>query len=105
MKIFKHVRASRFGPGLLLGFLSAGAIADLPVAEYACQVVVDGGRVGIVLVQADARDVALRAAVGAPAFTTDNTRGHATKVVECIRRPDERFRDFQVQQFFESMPK
>jgi hypothetical protein len=80
------------------------ACVAIPSVEFACQVSVEGGRIGLVLVQADTRALAEKAAVGAEAFVTDNTRGRATGVLQCIKRADETFADYQFQQFFESVP-
>jgi len=76
----------------------------MPANEYACKVVTIGGQLGVVLVQADTKALAAKAASGAQAFTFDNGRGTATSVVECIERGKEQFADYQFQQFFESIP-
>jgi hypothetical protein len=76
----------------------------MPSGEYACQVIAAGGLIGLVLVQADTLLEAEQASLGAEAFTMDKTRSPATKVVQCIRRGEEKFADYQFQQFFESVP-
>ncbi len=77
----------------------------MPSGEYACQVIAAGGLIGLVLVQADTSSWRLnKASLGAEAFTMDKTRSPATKVVQCIRRGEEKFADYQFQQFFESVP-
>ena len=102
MKYRRYIRA--VGPGLALAFTSTVSMAAMPASEFACQVVADGGKVGLVLVQADSRALAEKAALGAEAFTIDNMRGLATSVVRCIRRGEESFPDYQFQQFYESVP-
>lgn len=90
--------------GAMLLLLCLPTSAALPSGEYACKVVTTGGQLGIVLVQANTKVLATKAAAGAEAFTFDNGRGAAASVVECIDRRKERFTDYQFQQFFENMP-
>ena len=104
MNFFKWLRPAGITAMLLLGLFSLGASAAMPNGEYACKVVTIGGQLGVVLVQADTKELAAGAAVGAQAFTFDNGRGTATSVVECIDRRKEQFSDYQFQQFFESIP-
>ena len=78
--------------------------AAMPVNEYACQVTAEGGRIGLVLVQADTKAQAERAAVGAEAFTYDGVRSRSTGVMECIQRGRERFADLQFQVFYQGVP-
>ena len=89
---------------LAAALASTTSLAELPQGEFACKVRVQGGKLGLVLVQADTRGLAENVAVGAEAFTTDNSRGRATSVLECIVPAQERFADYQFQQFFESLP-
>lgn len=105
MKLVRNFGIRRLGVMMLAGLFSAASLAELPGGEYACQVVTEGGGIGMVLVQADDRQVARQAALGASAYIDKKNRARATKVVECIRRPQEKFSDYQVQQFFESMPR
>ncbi|MEE4143331.1 MAG: hypothetical protein V2I26_00900 [Halieaceae bacterium] len=95
---------ARVAIGLAATVVSVTALAGMPRGEFACKVRAEGGRLGLVLVQADTRALAEKSAVGAQAFTTDGTRGRATAVLECIVPDDERFADYQFQQFFESLP-
>jgi hypothetical protein len=79
--------------------------AELPAGEYACQVTAEGGRIGLVLVQADSRERAEAAAARARALTYDGVRSPAIEVIQCIdRHGGERFRDFQFQAFYENVP-
>ena len=93
---------------LSLAFLSVVALpagAALPAGEYACQVTAEGGRIGLVLVQADSRERAESAAGRAEALTYDGIRSQAVEVIQCIdRRSEERFRDYQFQAFYEDVP-
>ncbi len=102
MNSFKWIRRSQLAAMLLVLF-GLPAAAAMPSGEYACKVVTIGGQLGVVLVQADTRALATKAAAGAQAFTFDNSRGTATSVVECIERRKEQFSDYQFQQFFESI--
>jgi len=104
MNFPKWTKASWLAMALLPCISGMGAVAAMPVGEYACQVVAAGGQIGLVLVQADTRALAEKAALGAEAFTTDNFRSPATSVIQCILRGDEKFADYQFQQFFESVP-
>ena len=104
MKASKFARTGRAGALLLAGLASAGSAAAMPQAEFACKVRALGGKIGLVLVQADSRALAEKSAIGAQAFTTDNMRSRATEVLQCIVPGEERFADYQFQQFFESLP-
>lgn len=104
MKNRKDIRLMGLGFGLALVVTSPISMGAMPASEFACQVVVDGGKVGLVLVQADTSALAEKAALGAEAFTIDNMRGLSTSVVRCIRRGEESFPDYQFQQFYESVP-
>jgi hypothetical protein len=104
MKSPKFTKATWFAALLLPSVHIMNAAAVMPSGEYACQVVAQGGRIGLVLVQADTKALAEKAAVGAEAFTTDNIRSPATRVVQCIARGEERFADYQFQQFYENVP-
>jgi hypothetical protein len=104
MKSLKWTKAIWLSVVLFPGMASLGSVAAMPANEYACQVIAAGGQIGLVLVQADTRALAEKAALGADAFTMDNARSPATRVVQCIRRGAETFADYQFQQFFESVP-
>ncbi|MEM1153463.1 MAG: hypothetical protein AAGI44_04935, partial [Pseudomonadota bacterium] len=84
-----------------LGTLSATVLAA--DKDFACRVVTIGGLSGVVLVQAETKELAAKAAQGATAFTFDNQTGTATSGVKCIDRWEEQFSDYQFQQFFESI--
>jgi len=104
MKSIKYSRAGRAAIVLLAALAGVTAFAALPQGEFACKVRAQGGKIGLVLVQADTRALAEKSAVGAQAFTTDNLRGRATSVLQCIVLGKERFADYQFQQFVESLP-
>lgn len=104
MKAPKWKKAMWLAALLLPAVSATNAVAAMPSGEYACQVIAAGGHIGLVLVQADTRLLAEKAALGAEAFTMDKTRSPATRVVQCIRRGEETFADYQFQQFFESVP-
>lgn len=89
---------------LITGLSGAQATPAMPAGKFACQVLVEGGKIGLVMVRADTRQVAERAVLGAEAMTTDDMRGRATGVVQCIRRGEESFTDYQFQQFYEAVP-
>jgi len=108
MKTLTRYRAARLGfiLALLLPVaVDAGADFAFENGEFACQVdTVDGGK-GLVLIQTDSRKKAAEVALGADkALTILGTRSRATAVVECIRRPDERFSDRNFQNFFDEVP-
>lgn len=104
MKSRKYSRISRLAALLLAGLASMSSGAAMPETEFACKVRVLGGKIGLVLVQADTRALAEKSAVGVQAFTTDDMRGRTTSVLECIVPNEERFSDYQFQQFFENLP-
>jgi len=105
MKSLKLARSAGSIVALLFLLGGAGSHARMPDGEYACQVVAEGGRIGLVLVQADSRELAEKAAVGAQAMTYDKIPSRAIEVTQCIdRRSEERFQDYQFQAFFENVP-
>ena len=104
IKMIKYSMAGRLATALLVSLASSFSLAGMPQGEFACKVRAQGGRLGLVLVQADTRELAAKAAVGADAFTTDNMRARATSVLECIVPDRERFTDYQFQQFLENLP-
>jgi hypothetical protein len=104
MKSIKYSIIGRLAIVLVAALAGATALAGMPQGEFACKVRAQGGKIGLVLVQADTRALAEKSAVGAQAFTTDNLRGRATSVLQCIVPGKERFADYQFQQFFESLP-
>jgi len=104
MKSIKYSMAGRAAIVLVAALAGVTAFADMPQGEFACKVRAQGGKIGLVLVQADSRALAEKSAIGAQAFTTDNLRGRATSVLQCIVPGKERFADYQFQQFFESLP-
>ena len=104
MKSNKYSTAGRLVLVLAAALASTTSLVAMPQGEFACKVRVQGGKIGLVLVQADTRALAEKSAVGAQAFTTDNMRGRATSVLQCIVPAKERFADYQFQQFFESLP-
>jgi hypothetical protein len=104
MKSIKYSMAGRAAIVLVAALAGATTFAGMPQGEFACKVRAQGGKIGLVLVQADTRALAEKSAVGAQAFTTDKRRGRATSVLQCIVPGKERFADYQFQQFFESLP-
>jgi hypothetical protein len=90
---------------LLVGLAVMDPVAAGPRSEFACQVIAQEGRIGLVVVLADTKEMAAQAAVGAQAYTIDNARGTATEVVQCIRPGEERFTDYQFEQFYQSVPR
>jgi hypothetical protein len=104
MKSIKYSIIGRLAIVLVAALAGATALAGMPQGEFACKVRAQGGKIGLVLVQADTRALAEKSAIGAQAFTTDNLRGRATSVLQCIVPGKERFADYQFQQFFESLP-
>ena len=104
MKTVMHKLRAATGFFLLAGLMSSGSQAIMPSEEYACQVQAEGGRQGLVLVQTDTRKMAFDTALHSTAKTIDGTRRRVVAVVECIHRPEERFRDTTFQKFFESVP-
>ena len=91
---------------VLCGSCFVGSVSAQTDAEFACQVVAEGGKPGlVVVVQASSRAVAERLAVGAKAYTADRILSPATKVVQCIVMGEESFKDQQFQQFYQTVPR
>ena len=105
MKALKWTKTTWLAMLLLPCLSVTGSFAAMPGGEFACQVTVQSGGIGLVLVQADTKALAEKAAVGADAFTTDNSHSPALRVVQCIQRGEERFADYQFQQFYERVPR
>ncbi|MEM8561153.1 MAG: hypothetical protein AAGF57_02910 [Pseudomonadota bacterium] len=101
IRIFIRLKVRSVALAVLLAVPSAPLLAA--DKEFACKVVTIGGFTGITLVQAENKALAAEAAKGAMAFTIDNQTGTARSVVRCIDRREERFSDYQFQQFFESI--
>ena len=89
----------------LAAVLSAGAQAELPQAEYSCQVVTEGGAPGLVELQIESRESAMAVAGKLQATTVTWGRDRAAEVIQCIRRPHERFKDPGFQTFYENVPR
>lgn len=106
MNNLKRTAVTRFALPLLLAFscAGAGAQAPFPEGEFVCQVRAEGGKIGLVMIQADSKEVAIKAAVGANAQTTDGFKARATGVIQCITYREERFTDVQFQAFFDQFP-
>jgi len=104
MRALSITTPTRFLLACLLFVAGTAAHAAMPANEYACQVTAEGGRIGLVLVQADTKQQAEAAAVGAEAFTYDGIRARSTGVMECVERGRERFADIQFQAFYQSVP-
>ena len=99
------VRRFRVTVVAMLALFSAFALAREPQADYACQVVTSSGGPGLVLVQAASREEATAMALGSLASTIIDTRAPVAEVVECIRRPDENFKDREFQRAFQKLPR
>jgi hypothetical protein len=104
-RIYRIPRAALLGMSLLAG---AGAVADdddyvYPSNVYACQVQIEGGRVGIVMMQSQTLEKAQTSALVDRAFATDGTRGRAIAVDVCVAHPGARFPDPDVQRLYESL--
>lgn len=74
--------------------------ARLPESEFACQVNTEGGKSGLVLVQADDKGLAREAAARAVAWEMGGAKSKTLNVVECILVANERFKDSWFQKFF-----
>ena len=105
MKYPSWARAISLAILLAPGVYSAVAAAAAPPTEFACQVATRSGAAGLVVIRADSLEQARQAVIGASAYTTDAVRSPATRVLQCIRRGEERFADYQFQQFYEVVPR
>lgn len=76
----------------------------LPEILFACHVYTVSDSDGIVLIQAyDAKD-AINGAQSANALTIDGKTSRANLVKECIKRPNQKFNDYAIQQFYQNLP-
>lgn len=105
MNVLRWTKSIGFALVLLSGFISPGSLAVPPMGKFACQVIVEGGQFGVVFVEAHTKAAAERAVPGAKAYTTDKILSPTTEVVQCINRLEERFSDYQFQQFYENVPR
>ena len=105
MKSLRWAGAISLAVLLLPGLCGSMAVAAAPPTEFACQVIARSGAAGLVVIRADSLEQARQAVIGASAYTTDAVRSPATRVVQCIRRGEERFTDYQFQQFYEAVPR
>ena len=103
MKIAYKILANALSIALFASTLNTNA-ADGQDETYACQVQATGGRQGLVLLQTHNRDEALAKALNLPALTIDGSTHASTAIVECVLRPNGKFRDGGFQRFYESVP-
>lgn len=93
---------------VLASFLAAVSLAsnaEFPQGEFACHVLTEGERSGLVLVQADTESDAVRVAgAAATALVMEGGQGRAMSVVECITVPGEKFKDPWFNSFYEGLP-
>ena len=104
MTILQQVRIAPIAFLALTGLFGAGAFAELPQGDYACQVLTQGGNNGLVLVQTDSEQQAIAAARDGKALTVDGNRAEVDRVVECISRRTERFSDADFQMQYKKTP-
>lgn len=99
MKTLQQPTVVALATALMAILFNINASAALPQGDYACQVETTGGAMGLVLVQSDSKEAAIRAARVANAITADSGQAAVAAVVQCISRRTEHFRDsdFQIQ--------
>ncbi len=85
--------------------LAQAAKYNLPKRHFACEVSTRDGVAGLVLVQADTRTLAEEAALVGAAYKVGGGTSPATRVIECIERGKERFKDGYFHEFYISLPK
>ena len=103
MKILYKTLGKTLGLALLATTLNTNAVANED-ESYACQVQAKGGRQGLVLLQTRNKEEALQKALNFQALTIDGTRHASIALVECILRPNGKFRDSGFQRFYEGVP-
>lgn len=103
MKIVYKILGNALGIALFAATLNTHA-ANPQEEAYACQVQAAGGRQGLVLMQTRTKDEALQKVLNFSALTIDGSRHKSTALVECVLRPNGRFRDGGFQKFYESVP-
>lgn len=89
---------------IVIGFLALStATAKLPEKLFSCHVSTTAVFDGLVLMQANDLQDAMKGALTTTAYTTNDSSAKTTKVIECISRSGERFSDIQFQEFYESL--
>ena len=84
--------------------LSTVTAKSLPQEMFACHVSTAAVFDGLVMMQANNKEDAIKGALSTKALTTNDTRAKTTAVIECINRTGEqRFSDIQFQAFYESL--
>lgn len=78
--------------------------AKLADNEFVCHVSTVSGIDGIVMIQTNTIKDAISAALSANAHTIDGKRSIANQVIECVKKNEQRFIDYTVQQFYENLP-
>jgi len=78
--------------------------AKLPDNEFVCHVETVSGIDGIVMIQTDTINDAIKYSLSANAHTIDGKRAIAEKVIECVKKNEQRLVDYTIQQFYENLP-
>ena len=85
--------------------LSAAVTADMPRTEYACHVLTETNKLGIIFMQANDEPEARVEAFGRMAYISEEEKEKTTTVLQCIVERKEKFNDAAAQKLYESIPK
>ena len=85
--------------------LSSAVTADMPRNEYACHVLTETTKLGIIFMQANDEPEARVEAFGRMAYISEDEKEKTTTVLQCIVERKEKFNDATAQKLYESIPK
>ncbi len=88
---------------ILMGGLSL--TADMPRNEYACHVLTESNKMGIIFMQANDKTEARVEAFGRKAYISEDVTEKTITVLQCIVERKEKFNDISAQKLYESIPK
>lgn len=93
-------RPPRLAAPILLAAITAclvpaTTLAQRPIPQgmFACHVMTENRRPGVILVQAESVEDASRGALSGEAWETPDVVGAVVSVIECVAQPTERFQD------------
>ena len=95
---------NRYVTVVLLSLTSAVA-ADMPRTEFACHVLTETNKLGIIFMQANDEPEARVEAFGRLAYISEDEKEKTTTVLQCIVERKEKFNDASAQKLYESIPK
>lgn len=90
---------------IMLMTLMSVVTADMPRNEYACHVLTETNKLGIIFMQANDEPEARVEAFGRMAYISEEKMEKTITVLQCILERKEKFNDSTAQKLYESIPK